>query len=116
MKKRIEADSIGSMEVPEKAYYGVQALRAKENFKITGNRMSPEFLNNLALIKKAAAIVNYEAGLLEYDKAKAIRTAAAEVMNGKFDDEFIVDAVQGGARAAGKYVYQESAAGRWADR
>ncbi len=112
MKKRIEADSIGSMEVPEKAYYGVQALRAKENFKITGNKMSPEFLNNLALIKKAAAIVNHEAGLLEYDKAKAICTAAKEVMDGKFDDEFIVDAVQGGAGTSANMNMNEVIANR----
>ena len=53
MKKRIESDSIGSLEVPEKAYYGVQALRAKQNFAITDNMMNSEFLNNLALIKKS---------------------------------------------------------------
>lgn len=58
MKTRMEADSIGTMEVPEEAYYGVQALRAKENFSITGAPMNPVFLENLARIKKAAAITN----------------------------------------------------------
>ena len=53
--RRIEADSIGSLAVPAEAYYGVQAERASQNFKITGLKMSPEFLSNLALIKKAAA-------------------------------------------------------------
>ncbi|MCI7790420.1 MAG: aspartate ammonia-lyase, partial [Lachnospiraceae bacterium] len=56
MRTRLEADSIGTLEVPEEAYYGVQSLRAKENFVITGHRMNPVFLENLAKIKKAAAL------------------------------------------------------------
>ena len=55
---RLESDSIGTMEVPEDAYYGVQALRAKENFPITGTRLHPVFIKNLAKIKRAAAITN----------------------------------------------------------
>lgn len=58
--------------------------------------MNSEFLNNLALIKKAATITNYRVGLLDYDKAKAICSAAEEVIKGYFKDDFIVDAVQGG--------------------
>lgn len=112
MKKRIESDSIGSLEVPEKAYYGVQALRAKQNFAITGNMMNSEFLNNLALIKKAAAITNYKAGLLDYDKAKAICSAAEEVIKGYFKDDFIVDAVQGGAGTSANMNMNEVIANR----
>ena len=55
---RLEADSIGTMEVPAEAYYGVQALRAKQNFPITGTKLHPAFIRNLAQIKKAAAITN----------------------------------------------------------
>lgn len=110
--KRIEKDSIGSLEVPEKAYYGVQTLRANQNFRITGNMMHPEFLNNLALIKRAAAIVNYQAGVLEYDKAKAICAAAKEVMEGKFAEDFIVDAVQGGAGTSANMNMNEVIANR----
>lgn len=110
--KRIEKDSIGSLEVPEKAYYGVQTLRANQNFRITGNMMHPEFLNNLALIKRAAAIVNYQAGVLEYDKAKAICAAAKEVMEGKFAENFIVDAVQGGAGTSANMNMNEVIANR----
>ena len=65
MKTRLEADSIGTMEVPEDAYYGVQSLRARQNFEITGTKMNPVFLENLARIKKAAAITNRDAFALE---------------------------------------------------
>ena len=61
MKTRIEADSIGSLEVPSDAYYGVQSLRAKRNFPITGTSIHPVMIQNLAKIKKAAAISNREA-------------------------------------------------------
>lgn len=112
MKKRIEADSIGTMEVPECAYYGVQSLRAKENFKITGNGIAQEFINNLALIKKAAALTNYEAGLLSYKQTMAICAAAREVIDGEFKDSFIVDAVQGGAGTSANMNMNEVIANR----
>lgn len=63
-KTRLESDSIGTMEVPADAYYGVQALRAKSNFPITGTKLHPVFIKNLAQVKKAAAITNFDAGLL----------------------------------------------------
>ena len=69
---RLESDSIGTMEVPADAYYGVQALRAKRNFPITGTKLHPTFLRNLAQVKKAAAITNYNAGLLKKDISDAI--------------------------------------------
>ena len=97
MKTRMEADSIGTMEVPEEAYYGVQALRAKENFSITGAPMNPVFLENLARIKKAAAITNRDAFALDAGYAEAIIRACDEVIKGRFREEFIVDAIQGGA-------------------
>lgn len=62
---RKEHDSIGEKMVPKEAYYGVQSLRAAENFSITGLKMHPEFINSFAQIKKAAAITNYEVGRLD---------------------------------------------------
>ena len=81
----------------EDVYYGVQSLRAAENFHITGLNMHPEIINSLAYIKKAAAITNCEVGLLEKKKAQAIVQACDEIVSGKFHNEFIVDPVQGGA-------------------
>ncbi len=97
MKMRMESDSIGIMEVPDEAYYGVQAKRAEQNFCITGNEINPEFIKNLALIKKTAAIVNYRAGLLSEDIMEAIIESCDEISDGKLKKEFIVDPVQGGA-------------------
>lgn len=111
-KSRIEADSIGSLEVPTGAYYGVQAKRASRNFHITGLKMSPLFLSNLALIKKAAASVNGEIGLISQEQAKAIKTAYDEVISGKFADDFIVDPVQGGAGTSANMNMNEVIANR----
>ena len=60
MKTRLEHDSIGTMEVPEEAYYGVQSLRAMKNFPITGRKLNPYFINNMARIKKAAAFLKIQ--------------------------------------------------------
>ena len=94
---RVEKDSIGAKDVPEDVYYGVQTLRAAENFHITGLNMHPEIINSLAYIKKAAAITNCEVGLLDKTKAKAIVQACDEILAGRFHDDFIVDPIQGGA-------------------
>lgn len=94
---RIEHDSIGEKQIPKDAYYGVQTLRAAENFFITGLKMHPEFINSFAQIKKAAAITNFEVGRLDKKRADAIVQACDEIMSGKLHDEFIVDPIQGGA-------------------
>lgn len=94
---RTEQDSIGTKNVPEDVYYGVQSLRAAENFHITGLNMHPEIINSLAYIKKAAAITNCEIGLLDRKIAAAIVQACDEILEGKFHDDFIVDPIQGGA-------------------
>ncbi len=112
MKERMEADSIGQMAVPADAYYGVQAERAARNFQITGHKMNPVFINNLALIKEAAADVNEEAGLLSKVQRNAIVTACHEVMNGFFNDAFIVDPVQGGAGTSANMNMNEVLANR----
>lgn len=83
MEMRIESDSIGSMAVPADAYYGVQSLRAKKNFNITGRPLHPVFIRNLVKIKKAAAITNCNAGLLGRDIAEAIMKACDEIIEGK---------------------------------
>ena len=94
---RLEHDSIGEKEVPEEAYYGVQTLRAYENFYITGLKMHKELINSVAQIKKAAAITNFEVGELEKKRADAIVKACDEIIAGKLHDQFIVDPIQGGA-------------------
>ena len=97
MEFRVEKDSIGTKDVPENVYYGVQSLRAAENFHITGLNMHPEIINSLAYIKKAAAITNCEAGLLDKKRTQAIVQACDEILEGKFREDFIVDPIQGGA-------------------
>ena len=94
---RIEQDSIGTKDVPLGVYYGVQSLRASENFHITGLNMHPEIINSLAYIKKAAAITNCEVGMLDKHIASAIVKACDELLEGKMHDAFIVDPIQGGA-------------------
>ena len=109
---RLESDSIGTMEVPEDAYYGVQALRAKENFPITGTLLHPVFIKNLAKIKRAAAITNRKAGRLKPEIANAIESACNEVVCGMFDKEFIVDGIQGGAGTSANMNMNEVIANR----
>ena len=94
---RSEHDSIGDRALPKGAYYGVQSLRAAENFHITGLTMHPEIINSIAEIKKASAITNAEIGLLDKKIADAIVKACDEIVAGEFHDAFIVDPIQGGA-------------------
>ena len=115
MKKtdyRVEKDSIGVKDIPEEVYYGVQTLRAAENFHITGLNMHPEIINSLAYIKKASAITNCEVGILEKKKAQAIVQACDEIIEGKFHDDFIVDPIQGGAGTSLKMNANEVIANR----
>src|SRR2546427_1916879 len=94
---RIETDSMGEMRVPAKAYYGAQTARAVENFPISDLRFPREFIRALGLIKKHAAITNSELGLVDPKIAKAIRSAAEEVIAGKLDQHFVVDIFQTGS-------------------
>lgn len=112
MEYRIESDSIGSKQVPKDAYYGVQTLRAKENFNITGRKLHKEFINSLALIKKAAAISNSQVGLLDKGIEKAIIQACDEIIEGKLHDQFIIDAIQGGAGTSANMNINEVVANR----
>lgn len=94
---RKESDSIGTLEVPADAYYGVQTLRGYENFRITGHTMNKTFIKNIVLIKKACAITNLYAGNITEEMKDAIVKACDEALEGKFDNDFITDAIQGGA-------------------
>ncbi len=94
---RIERDSVGEKQVPVEAYYGVQTLRAAENFTITGLTIHPQMVTSVAEIKKASAIANFQAGCLDKERADAIVTACDEIIAGKLHDQFIVDPIQGGA-------------------
>ena len=94
---RIERDSLGVVNVPEDALFGSQTQRAIFNFNISGLRPWRAFIWSMAVIKRAAAEVNQELGLLNNEIAAAIITAAQEVIDGKWDDQFLVDPFQAGA-------------------
>lgn len=94
---RTESDSIGTKQIPKDAYYGVQSLRAMENFSITGGKLHVEMINSLARLKKACAIANANANVLSPHIADAIVKACDVLMAGKYHDQFIVDPIQGGA-------------------
>ena len=109
---RLEKDSIGELEVPADAYYGVQSLRGAKNFNILNQKLNPYFIKNMARIKKAAAIVNRDIGLLDARKAEAIIAACDEIAAGQFRSAFIVDAIQGGAGTSANMNANEVIANR----
>ncbi len=94
---RIERDSLGEVFVPSNALYGAQTQRAIENFPISGLKPRQAFIWSMGIIKKAAAQVNMELGLLDAEKANAIIQAAQEVIDGKWNEQFVVDPFQAGA-------------------
>ncbi|HSZ19075.1 MAG TPA: aspartate ammonia-lyase [Candidatus Acidoferrum sp.] len=96
-KMRIEKDSLGQREVPFRAYYGIQTQRAVENYLISGYRAHPQLIRAMGMIKKAAATANLELKLIDEKRATAIQRAAEEVIEGKWDAEFVVDVYQAGA-------------------
>jgi aspartate ammonia-lyase len=94
---RKEKDSLGFVEVPAKAYYGAQTARAVENYPISGLRAYPQLISALGMVKRAAAEANKELGLVDGKRADAIIQAAQEVIDGKWNQEFVVDVFQAGA-------------------
>jgi len=96
-KTRRETDSIGELEVPADAYWGINTQRAIMNFKISGRTFSPEFIYSLAQVKKACLIANTAAKQIPTEIASAIETAIDEVLQGKFDDQFPIDIFQTGS-------------------
>ncbi len=97
MTTRKERDSLGELDVPSDAYYGIFTQRASENFKLSGIRASRNFIKALGLIKKAAASANVRLGQLDKTLGEAIIKASSEVADGKHDKEFILDVFQAGA-------------------
>jgi fumarate hydratase class II len=95
--RRIEHDTLGEVNVPSERLYGAQTQRAVENFTVSGLRPWRAFIWSLAMIKRAAAEVNHDLGLLDENIARAIMAAAQEVIDGKWDDQFVVDPFQAGA-------------------
>jgi fumarate hydratase class II len=96
-KYRVEKDSMGPVRVPRGAYYGAQTQRAVENFPISGWRFPSEMIHALGLIKFASAKTNFNLGLMERRMARAIEKASEEVMQGRWDDQFVVDIFQTGS-------------------
>ncbi len=96
-KTRMEHDSLGDKPVPDDVYYGVQTLRAVENFPVSGIKEDRAFIRSYGLIKKAACQVNHRLGALDDERSKAIEQAADEVISGNLDDQFVVDVFQAGA-------------------
>lgn len=98
-RTRIETDSLGSLEIPEDAYWGVHTARALENFPIAKRPISvyPELIRALAMVKQASARANRDIGVLDGERADLIDRAAQRVIDGEFHDEFVVGVIQGGA-------------------
>ena len=99
MSHRIEKDFLGEKQIPDDAYYGVQTLRGKENFHITGIPMSlePNFVKAFGYVKKAAALANRDLGVLDTKVANAIAGACDRLIAGEMRDQFVTDFIQGGA-------------------
>lgn len=111
-KTRWESDSIGAMEIPADAYYGVQSYRGRQNFHITGIPLNHRFVMNIVRIKKAAALTNAKVGLLDAKTADAIVRACDEAQDGKLDAGFITDSIQGGAGTTANMNVNEVIANR----
>ncbi|MEF8832494.1 MAG: aspartate ammonia-lyase [Candidatus Thermoplasmatota archaeon] len=94
---RTEKDSIGEKEVPEEAYYGVQTQRALENFPVSGLTESSELIYSYIILKKACAEANMECGKLDKEKGRYIVKACEEILEGDYEDHFVVDVYQAGA-------------------
>ena len=110
--KRTESDSIGSLDIPAEAYYGVQTYRGYQNFHITGSPLNPRYIKNIVKIKKAAAITNAKAGLIPKATGEAIVQACEEAIKGKLDRWFITDSIQGGAGTTANMNVNEVIANR----
>src|SRR5512135_3415740 len=97
MADRTEKDSLGTVNVPDNALWGAQTQRAVQNFPISGLKQYRAFIWSMAMIKLAAAEVNRQLGLLDPKIAEAIIFAARQVLDGKWDSQFVVDPIQAGA-------------------
>lgn len=112
MLSRMEHDSIGALNVPAEAYYGVQSIHAATNFQITHRLLHPVLIDSIVMVKKAAAITNEKSGKLDQQIAQAIIQACDEILDGNLRDQFIVDAIQGGAGTSANMNANEVIANR----
>jgi len=115
MSFRTERDPLGELSVPADAYYGVQTARAVENFPISGLRAHPDLITGTILVKKAAAEANAALGRLDAGVARAIVTAADEILGGHLRDQFVVDVYQAGAGTSHNMNANEVLANRAAE-
>jgi aspartate ammonia-lyase len=115
MSFRTERDSLGELNVPADAYYGVQTARAVDNFPISGMRAPADLVTATILVKKAAAEANASLGRIDADVAAAIVAAADEILNGAFRDQFVVDVYQAGAGTSHNMNANEVIANRAAE-
>lgn len=109
---RIEHDLLGERKIPDDYYYGIHTLRALENFNLSGRAIHPKLVEALVTVKKACAITNCEMGILDKQIANAIVEACDEILAGKFLDQFVVDAMQGGAGTSANMNANEVIANR----
>jgi len=112
MSYRIEKDFLGEKKIPQEVYWGIHTQRARENFPISGYEVNPSLIKALAVVKRACAQANLELGYLNERKTKAILQACEEIMEGKFSDQFPVDALQGGAGTSSNMNVNEVIANR----
>lgn len=109
---RQEKDLLGKKKIREEAYYGIHTTRAAENFSLTGRQVNPELIRAVAAIKQAAAIVNHDLGDLSQGKKEAIVQACEEIRRDELEEEFILDALQGGAGTSTNMMINEVIANR----
>jgi len=109
---RKEKDSMGSVQVPDDAYYGAQTQRAIENFPISNIPISSSMINALGIIKRSAAVVNHQLGILDEERKNAIILAADEIIEGKFDNQFPIDTFQTGSGTSSNMNCNEIIANR----
>jgi aspartate ammonia-lyase len=100
MSFRVDKDSLGKVKVPSDAYYGPFASRAKEMYRVTGQRAHPNLIRAFVMIKRSAALANKELKALDAQKAGAIVRACDEILKGKLLDQFVVEAINSGAGTA----------------
>lgn len=96
-KTRVESDSLGSLEIPANAYYGIQSKRAKQNFSLSGLRIHKQLVRAMGLVKYACIEANLRTEVMPQQIGQAIKIACTEFIDGQFDDQIIVEPIQGGA-------------------
>jgi aspartate ammonia-lyase len=112
MNYRTEHDLLGERQIPANVYYGIYTLRAMENFSLCGRPIHPKLVRTLAMVKKAAALANCDAGLLDEKIGGAIAQACDEIIGGLWHEQFPVDALQGGAGTSANMNANEVIANR----